>query len=113
MTLESRHAINFRELPSADKNKRIFELQNVRLGHALLRAADDITREYPDINKLTFYQNQTDAVLIEFEFTHSLAKAKVFRLASGKAPGNDWCLIFITAEPPGLFLYGNKHYENL
>lgn len=87
MTLESQHAINFRELPSADKNKRIFELQNVRLGHALLRAANDIPREYPNINKLTFYQNQTDAVLIEFEFTHSLAKSKVFRIAAGKSPG--------------------------
>ena len=87
LTLESQHAINFRELPSADKNKRIFELQNVRLGQALLRAADDIPREYPNINKLTFYQNQTDAVLIEFEFTHSLAKTKVFRLAAGKVPG--------------------------
>ncbi len=113
MTLESQHAINFRELPSADKNKRIFELQNVRLGHALLRAANDIPREYPNINKLTFYQNQTDAVLIEFEFTHSLAKSKVFRIAAGKIPGNDWCLIFITAEPPDLLLYGNNYYENL
>ncbi|HAT1601688.1 tetratricopeptide repeat protein [Raoultella ornithinolytica] len=87
MILESRHAINFRELPGTDKNKRIFELQNVRLGNALLRAAEDITREHPDINKLTFYQHQADAVLIEFEFTRSLAKAKVFRLASDKAPG--------------------------
>ncbi|MCF6656921.1 hypothetical protein INS61_26400 [Raoultella ornithinolytica] len=57
------------------------------LGNALLRAAEDITREHPDINKLTFYQHQADAVLIEFEFTRSLAKAKVFRLASDKAPG--------------------------
>ncbi|VEC78721.1 Uncharacterised protein [Raoultella ornithinolytica] len=87
MILESRHAINFRELSGTDKNKRIFELQNVKLGHALLRAAEDITREHPDINKLTFYQHQADAVLIEFEFTRSLAKAKVFRLASDKAPG--------------------------
>ncbi|MFK3703846.1 tetratricopeptide repeat protein [Klebsiella sp. NPDC088457] len=87
LTLESRQAINFRELPSADKNKRIFELHNVRLGPALLRAANDIPREYPDINKLTFYQNQADAVLIEFEFTHSLAKTKVFRLAANRVPG--------------------------
>lgn len=87
MTLESRQAINFRELPSADKNKRIFELQNVRLGHALLRAANDIPREYSNINKLTFYQNQTDAVLIEFEFSHPLAKTNVFRLAGNKVPG--------------------------
>lgn len=87
MTLESRQAINFRELPSADKNKRIFELHNVRLGHALLRAANDIPREYSNINKLTFYQNQMDAVLIEFEFSHPLAKTNVFRLAGNKVPG--------------------------
>lgn len=87
MTLESRQAINFRELPSADKNKRIFELHNVRLGPALLRAANDIPREYSNINKLTFYQNQTDAVLIEFEFSHPLAKTNVFRLAGNKVPG--------------------------
>ena len=87
MTLESRQAINFRELPCVDKNKRIFELQNVRLGHALLRAANDIPREYSNINKLTFYQNQMDAVLIEFEFSHPLGKTNIFRLARNKVPG--------------------------
>ncbi|WP_329957370.1 tetratricopeptide repeat protein [Gibbsiella quercinecans] len=87
MTLESRQAINFRELPGADKNKRVFELHNVRLGPHLLRAANDIPRKHPDINKLTFYQNRPDTVLIEFEFTHSLAKTKIFRLAANKTAG--------------------------
>lgn len=87
MTLESRQAINFRELSGADKNKRVFELHNVRLGPHLLRAANDIPRKHPDINKLTFYQNRPDTVLIEFEFTHSLAKTKIFRLAASKTAG--------------------------
>lgn len=87
MVLESRQAINFRELPGVDANKRTFELHNVKLGNALLRAADDITRKYANINKLRFYQSQPDAVLVEIEFTHPLVEAKVFRLTESKASG--------------------------
>lgn len=87
MVLESRQAINFRELPGNDQNKRIFELHNVRLGHALLRAANDISQKYANINKVSFYQSQSDAVLVEFEFTHPLTKTNVFRLTESKTSG--------------------------
>lgn len=81
MTLESHQAINYRQLTSAHKNKRLFELYNVRLGNALLIAASDISKKYHNVKQLSFYQNQPDTVLIEFEFIHSLAKTKVFRLS--------------------------------
>lgn len=84
MTLESLQTINFRELNSAEKNKRIFELQNVKLGGNLLQASEKISRENRNIRKLTFYQKDIDTVLVEFEFKQPVAKTNIFRLPADK-----------------------------
>lgn len=85
MTLESLQAINFRELNSEEKNKRLFELYNVRLGQNLLQAGEKISRDNNSIHALTFYQKDTDTVLVEFEFKQPVEKTNIFRLPANKS----------------------------
>jgi len=84
ITLESSHAINYREVAASEKNRRTFELYNVKIDTKMLDAAQRITSRYKEISKLRFYQRDIDTTLMEVDFNCDVNQAKISRLIKNK-----------------------------
>lgn len=84
ITLESSHAINYREVAASEKNRRTFELYNVKVDTKMLNAARRITTKYKEISNLRFYQRDVDTTLMEVDFNCDVNQAKISRLVKNK-----------------------------
>ncbi len=85
ITLESAYAVNYRELESTQKNKRVFELDNIKLNDFLLRMGKTIALRNSDVKKVNFYQKNDVTVMMEIDFNKEITRTKTFRIAkSGK-----------------------------
>lgn len=84
ITLESSHAINYREVAASEKNRRTFELYNVKVDTKMLNAAQRITTKYKEISNLRFYQRDVDTTLMEVDFNCDVNQAKISRLIKNK-----------------------------
>lgn len=81
ITLESSAAINYREVKASGKNRRAFELYDVKIGSGMLDEAQRIASRHNEIKKVSFSRKNANTMLMEIDFSREVHHAKVFRLS--------------------------------